>query len=135
MNEPKYIMAIDPGGTSGIAFRMPNRSIITCVGNSPEDVYDLIRQAATSGLQQVVCENFNAQYIGKWGLHTVRIVGGVQAVCHIFQINLQMHMPQKRYPFKLKARGILKGRRVVIHEIEALEHLLTWEYDNDIKVE
>jgi hypothetical protein len=125
----KVVIAIDPGGTSGVAIRYPDGTIFTTACKAPEEVYALIM---LPGIEQVVIERFAAVTISKYGLHTVRIVGGVYALCWEHKIPYTEHAPQHRYPFKKEAREILKGRRVVIHEIEALEHLLRWEYDNEI---
>jgi hypothetical protein len=126
----KLVMALDPGGTTGVAVRMHDGTIITAPCTKPEQVYELI---VGSKLEHVVVERFAAVTISKYGLHTVRIVGGVYALCWEHKIPYTEHAPQHRYPFKKEARAILKGRRVVIHEIEALEHLLRWEHDNGIK--
>lgn len=124
----KQVVAIDPGGTSGVALRAVDGTILTTACKDPHDVYDIV---STPGVEQVVIENFSAEHISKYGLHTVRIIGGVEAICYKLNIPYKVHMPQDRYPFKTEARAILKGRKVVIHEIEALEHLLRWEYNSN----
>lgn len=129
-NRYRNVISIDPGGTSGVAVRGRDGTILTAACKSPEQVYELV---SADGVEQVVIERFAAQLISKYGLHTVRIVGGVYALCWHLGIPYKEHSPQDRYPFKKEAREILKGRPVVIHEIEALEHLLRWEFDNDIK--
>jgi hypothetical protein len=120
------VMAIDPGGTSGIAFRLDNGTLLTTTCQEPEQVYELIVQP---GLTHVVIERFNAQNIGKWGLHTVRIVGGVYALCYDHKIKYIEHMPQERRPFLNEARELLRGRKTVVHELDATAHLLRYEYD------
>lgn len=122
------VVAIDPGGTSGVAVRGRDGTILTTACTRPEEVYDIV---STPGVEQVVIERFAATLISKYGLHTVRIVGGVYALCWKLNIPYLEHAPTDRYPFKKEARAILKGRRVVIHEIEALEHLLRWEFDDE----
>lgn len=125
------VLAIDPGGTTGCAVRASTGQIMTFACVKPEEVFDFIFDNKDL-LEQVVIENFNAQTIGKWGLFTVRIVGGVYALCYEYKIPHKVHQPQDRYPFKQEAREVLKKRGVCIHEIEACEHLLKWEYDNGI---
>lgn len=124
----KSIIAIDPGGTTGIAIRLPTRNIITCTASTPEEVYDILCKGVFS---HVVIENFQAQLIGKWGLHTVRIVGGVYALAYQRGIEYVLHMPQDRYPFQKIAKEFLRGRKTVIHEQDALAHLFRFEYDTE----
>lgn len=132
MNPYKIVLAIDPGGTTGMAVRLSPDIIQTFTCPNPESVFDFVTQNKGI-LQQVVIENFAAELIGKWGLFTVRIVGGVYALCHQYKIEYKLHQPQDRYPFQKDAKDILSTRRgIVIHEHDALSHLLRWEYDNKI---
>lgn len=127
------ILAIDPGGTTGIAVRV-GEWLNTCVMKSPEEVFDLLQQHKDV-LNVVVIENFAAQDISKYGLHTVRIVGGVYALCYINKIEYVLHTPQDRYPFKEESKQWLetskrgKGIRYMVHELDALAHLFRLEYD------
>jgi hypothetical protein len=136
MSDYKAVLAIDPGGTSGMAVRFPNGLLSTFTCSTPEEVYAFIDNTKDV-LQQVVVENFQAELIGKWGLFTVRIVGGVYALCYIYNINYKLHMPQDRYPFLKEAKEHLdaikkeKKIRYVVHEKDALAHLFRLEYDND----
>lgn len=125
-------MGIDPGGTSGIAVRNDDGVLATCVAKTPEELYDFILKAKVSGgLTHIVIENFIAATISSDGLHTVRIVGGVRAVAHILGIGITIHVPQDRYAFQEDAKQTLKELGGgVIHEQDALAHLLRYEYDN-----
>lgn len=131
MNPYKPILAIDPGGTTGMAVRISPEIIQTFTCSEPEEVFDFVTQNKDI-LLQIVIENFAAELIGKWGLFTVRIVGGVYALCHQYEIPYKLHQPQDRYPFQIEARDFLKPRKTVIHEQDALAHLFRWEYDNKI---
>lgn len=133
------ILAVDPGGKSGVAIRLPNKEIVTCICESifrdgkeirfdPTELYDLLKNA---DYEHIIVETFQAQTIDKYGLHTVRLVGGIEAICYIRDIPITKHMPQMRYPFRDEAKQILSGRRHMIHELDALSHLLRWENDND----
>lgn len=134
------ILAIDPGGTTGIAIRMNDGSIQTCVcqtmtGDKKKEfdstsLYDMI---CTPGITHVVYEMFQAELISKYGLHTVRLVGAIEALCWKLNIPVLAHMPQMRRPFLDEAKKILtkKGGRYVIHEVDALAHLLRMEYDRE----
>lgn len=127
------VLAIDPGGTSGMALRIAaTGDLVTFTCQTPEQVFDFI-QGNKDSLEQIVIENFSAETISKWGLHTVRIVGGVYALAYTYQIEHKVHQPQDRYSFQKDAKEILRLRRgVVIHEHDAASHLLRWEYDNGI---
>ena len=132
------ILSIDPGGTTGIAIRMSyitgvnTGDVYTCVLKSPEEVFNMI---ATGQPEVIICENFQAQTISKYGLHTVRIVGGTYALAHIYKKRYVLHMPQDRYPFLSEAKEILEKRRLTLrqpymeHEKDALAHLLRFEHD------
>lgn len=79
----------------------------------------------------VVCEGFDAQYISKYGLATVRIIGGVQAIC--WYRKLKIHIPKSgdRIPYIQKARAKLveiHGKLPVRdHQESAMAHLLRFE--------
>lgn len=125
------ILSIDPGGTTGLAVRGENNKIATCVVKTPEEVYAFIRV----GIDYVVCENFKAEVISKYGLHTVKIVGGAYALAYVQNIHFVLHEPQDRYPFKSDAKELLETRKkelkqsYMVHELDALAHLLRFEYD------
>lgn len=127
----KFTLAIDPGGTSGMATNVLGQ-YKTFVCLSPEEVFtSLIKYKAF--LSTVVIETFQAQLIGKWGLHTVRIVGGIYALCFEHNIEYVPHMPQERYPFLKEAKAYLiaNDRNALRHdhEMDALAHLMRHEYD------
>ena len=136
-------MSIDPGGKSGVAFRLDDGKILTCVCESLFDKNTKLRFDATElyemlslpNITHVIVETFQAQTIDKYGLHTVRLVGAIEAICWYRKIPLTKHMPQDRYPFKEEAKEILQSfkRAYMVHELDALAHLLRWEFDNGIK--
>lgn len=134
----KTVMAIDPGGTSGVAVRFVNGKILTCTTTTPEQLYNMMCNAC---LDHVVYESFQAQQINKYGLYTVELCGGIKAVAHTLGIPCAKHMPQDRYPFLDEAVKFLNDRKeatsmhYVVHEKDALAHLFRWEHDNEIKVE
>lgn len=120
---PGSILAIDPGGTTGVATRMPNGRIIAGAFKEHTDIYAML-----SNVDEVVIEGFyTAGRISRDGLHTVRIVGGVQALCWYLNKPCCLHMPHTRKPFIAQARALL-GRGVTPHEIDATAHLLAYEH-------
>lgn len=127
----KFTLAIDPGGTSGMATNILG-SYKTFVCITPEEVFSyLIRNKDL--FSTVVIETFQAQLIGKWGLHTVRIVGGVYALCFEHKIEYVPHMPGERKAFLKEAKDYLRqnDRNALRHdhEMDALAHLMRHEYD------
>lgn len=155
----KQIISIDPGGSSGIAVRLRDGQLITCIANNicinddctaietdidrmtykcklcnqkskPTVLYEMLTQP---GIEHVVFETFQAQTISKYGLHTVRLVGAIEALCWKLNIPYTEHMPMHRKPFMADAEQELQriGLRYVVHEKDALAHLLRWEHDNN----
>lgn len=131
MLEYKKVLAIDPGGTTGVALRYGSEGKwLTASYTTPEQLCDAILK----GLDHVVIENFKAEHISKYGLYTVKLVGGVFFACRKLDIPLTIHEPQARYPFRTDAKQMIidSGQKYVIHEMDALAHLLRWENDNGI---
>lgn len=88
------------------------------------EVWEFVKQVKWG---QVICENFTtAGRISSYGLLTVRIIGGVQAICWLYDLPLAMQMPQHRNMRQKMADGMAD----VIHERDALAHLLSWEARN-----
>lgn len=90
-----------------------------------------------SGAEQVVIERF----IGESRLNAVRtetieLVGGVRAWCHINGVKLDLPTPGMRYSHMNVAREacgpgkLIERSKWSKHEIDALAHLLAWEYRN-----
>jgi hypothetical protein len=129
------VIAVDPGGTTGVAVRI-GETITTCTCKTPEELYDLI---TSSGWEAIAIEPFTpfnaASRISKYGLYTVRLVGGVQALAYHLKIPIVEQPPAKRIPFVRQANELLvKMRRdFVVHEVDALSHLLCWERYNGRK--
>jgi hypothetical protein len=123
-------LAIDPGVTTGIALRMPG-SLFTTEVEDETDLFRLVIMAT-----EVVYENYAGQIISKYGLHTVRLVGGIIALCWRERIQVTRHVPTDRLPFMRDAKKILVGRgeKYSQHELDSLAHLLRYEYDKTVKV-
>lgn len=129
----KGILSIDPGGTSGLAWRMPDGRYLTSVGHSPSDVWE---QVDPKIISEVVYENYAGQLISGAGLLTVRIIGGIQALCELHGIKVWRHPPQVRKAFLASARVYLaknKDDTFVVHEVDALAHLMAWEHNHERK--
>ena len=100
--QPTTIVGIDPGVSTGIAIatlwdntsgtRTLHYNYFSATCTEPEQVWAYIRPP----VDVVIMERFNAQLISKYGLHTVRIIGGVQALCAEHEIQLVEDTPQQR---------------------------------------
>lgn len=117
------IIAIDPGKTTGIAV-YDGTTLATEVLLSQTAVWDRISPV---GVDTVVIERFStADYLSKYGLLTIEIVGGVKAICYQQGKTLVVHSPQNRSSMQETAHTHLKGKNVpfMIHEEDALAHML-----------
>lgn len=123
----KNILAIDPGGTTGIATHTSS-GYTTLITKNDEALFDLILKTTWD---IVIVENFVAQLIGHDGLATVRLVGAVQALCYARNIKCIVQMPNDR-TWMIRNGTVAKFIRPhsVIHERDALAHLLNWEAKN-----
>lgn len=132
MPEPKQIISFDPGLHVGVAWRNPDGTLDASM------IYlDLPRtfKLLTDNPHPKICvfEDFQtAGNISKDGLYTVRVIGGIQALCSHFNIPCVLQIPQARYPFRTEAANILTAqrrskRKWVVHEMDALSHLLAYE--------
>jgi hypothetical protein len=126
----KPAIAFDPGGTSGVALHLGN-DYRTAAVQDQDEVWEYLKMGP---FVAVIFETFAAQLISGYGLHTVEIVGGIRAVCKVMGWPAQPHPPSRRKAFLEAAADILDkmGREYVIHEQDALAHLLAWEY-HDMK--
>lgn len=123
------IVAVDPGGQSGVAIRTPEGYSV-CVMHTAEELWQLLIDARPG---QIVVENFaTSSWISKYGLHTVRLVGGVQAIAQMLHLKLKIQQPQHRHAFQKEAAKLCKtiASQTTDHERDALAHLLAFEHDN-----
>lgn len=128
------ILGIDPGVTTGLAYKMPNGSYMTTVlGQYDEkEVWDSI----TPNIDLVLYEEFKAITISTYGLYTVRVIGGILAICHKLGIKVIRQHPQQRRSFIVPAEDHIrrtKGSRHVVHEVDALSHIFYYEYKNGLR--
>lgn len=121
----RLVTAFDPGVTTGIAVRYDNGIIFTRAETEIEEVYSFV-QLADTGV--VVYEDFQTGFrIDKNGLHTVRLIGSIIALCWAYNIPIYKHTPFKRKAFQEEAHRLLLGQKHMIHEEDALAHLLAYE--------
>jgi hypothetical protein len=126
------ILGIDPGVSTGIAianqiggkWRFTSLTLTTI-----EEVYSLVAPP----IQVVVVEKFDAQLISKYGLHTVRVIGGVYALAWKYNIEVVTDTPQQRKPYLPYARKLVAdtphhNRTDLRHEIDAMAHVVRLLY-------
>lgn len=132
------LLAIDPGGTTGYAVRFNFGDTVTGTTTDPEQVWSLVREASGGAESTVIIERFaTAGMLSRYGLHTIELVGGVRALCWEYSIKLVERQPQQRRAWQKQAEELLRaqGRKrggctdektYMIHEEDALAHLLAW---------
>lgn len=119
------ILAFDPGVSTGVAVKMDDL-YMTQVSNDPNDVCDMISHEVTC----VVYEDFAAEVLDHNGLFTVKVIGGLLAMCHYHKVKCVRHQPQYRYPWldaaKEMQKTTVKRSGQGVHELDALAHLLAY---------
>lgn len=129
LQSTKRLIAIDPGGNTGVAIRFNNDYFVHTLTN-PDEVFRYIVQDKWDA---VIYEDFNTGgNISKDGQHTLKVIGGILALCWDQGFKVYRQMPQDRMAFMARANDLLKGRyiKVTNHDKDALAHLLRWEYSH-----
>lgn len=118
------VLAIDPGGSTGLALRLPDSTLLTVTTTLPSELYDFFR----SPPDEVVLEPFNtAGQVDRYMIYTMDLVGGVKAICYLLGIKCFIQPPQRRYPWLQEAEALLAPKEHTKHEVDALAHLLAHE--------
>lgn len=127
--EELRVLAYDPGVTTGIALRGRKGEYATMVTKDQDEAWEFIRP---DRVDLVIFENFAAQRISKYGLKTVRVVGGIESRCSLHKIQIIKHTPQQRRAWIDIARKWLientGSKGTGQHEIDALSHIFCWEW-------
>lgn len=125
----QMLVAIDPGGSTGIAMK-EDGVYSTITTKFPDDVFAKI---LCNEWTAVIYEDFNTGgNISKDGQHTLKLIGGILALCWQKNIKPYRQVPQERMAFLARANAILKKikEKPTNHDKDALAHLLHWEYEN-----
>lgn len=125
------LISIDPGITTGVATEVDDQPLAVMEVHD----YKLVWQMVAKGLwDHVICENFTATFISKEGVVTVRIVGGIEAICTLQKKPLTIQQNIMRLPFKEQAQNLIVaayGKKLPReHRMDALAHLLRWKHDS-----
>lgn len=128
----RSILAIDPGITTGLAWRAPDGSYHTATAK--DSFQDVWKELDPGLIELVVYENFSAQTISKYGLETVRLIGSIQGVCWARGIRTHVQQPQFRRAFLDAASKHLTTAHgasgFVVHQTDALAHLMAFIHHN-----
>lgn len=121
------LVAIDPGRTTGIAMRDGDK-LSTSYTQDIEAVLYIVMTADT-----VVQEDYIGQLISSDGLFTVRLIGIIEGVCWEKDIPLYIQRNAERKAQLHVAKQLLQypNRSTKIHEVDALAHLLRFEYNTE----
>lgn len=123
------LLAIDPGRTTGLAWRSTiDDKIKTSYTKDIEVILMMIPQAT-----EVVIEDYIGQLISGDGLWTVRLIGIVEGVCWDKDVPLFIQRNMERKAQLENAKQLLgyPNRKTLIHEVDALAHLLRFEYNTN----
>lgn len=120
------ILAIDPGGSTGLAWYLDGEIDTKCVPIS--EAMDNL----TLEYDLFVIERFaTAGRLSKDGLATIDLVGQVKGWCYAMLKPVILHSPQSRKAWQRDAE-FFPGRKRIIHERDALAHLLQYLDAKDV---
>lgn len=127
------LIAVDPGYTTGMAFRLPNGKLMTCVCTSKDEVLEMIETWA----ELVIIERFaTGGTLSAPGLHTIELGAEIIGWCKAKKLAWLYRAPMQRYggmPFARGAVGhIMPSSPTAKHEIDALAHIFAFEMDKDL---
>lgn len=132
------VLAIDPGGTTGIAVLLPNGELLTTTfrtikGSAPPRKTvefvptEFFKFLQATKWQLIIVEGFFADnMINNFGLYTIQLIGAIKMFGHLTRTQTYVQPPQYRYSARKQMTTLLAGRSVVIHERDATMHLLAF---------
>lgn len=125
------IISFDPGISTGVAIKAHNE-YRTFTTKTNTDLYEVLTQ---NDWDYVIVEQYSTQLIGKYGLRTVELVGGIESLCWHDGLKLIKRSPIQRTPFVPRAKKLMRDLKlgeglldeVTRHQVAALSHLLGFE--------
>lgn len=124
----KTRIALDPGGTTGVAVRLPDGKFETLTTNTSDELLQFIMDTRPD---EIIYEEFNpiAARVDKYMLYTIRLVGAIKAACYILNIPGHAHIPSNRRRMLDESKRLLRERKrsFMTHEMDAFAHLLVFE--------
>jgi hypothetical protein len=132
------LVAIDPGLSTGIAFRFDNGAwgTVTVIQTpDPLERLHMVLSTIVERLHKDSCEAIIVEafitmgYLSKYGIETIELVGALKTLGYLWSVPLVKQAPIQRMPMERTAAGMLKERGIKYsdHEISALSHLLVYE--------
>lgn len=134
------VLAIDPGQTTGMACKPGTEGREYDTWHSTSDA-EVLQWIMDNKPDLVIFERFaTSGRLSRYGLQTIELVGKVQGVCYALGIEIKRQVPGQRKAFMHEAflycgwsfndtGGMVRGRTGrVVHEADALGHLLCYEY-------
>jgi hypothetical protein len=127
------VMGIDPGVSTGVALAYFNPhtgwQYLTSTHKEVSEVWEFIQFP----IKVLIVEEFSAQLISKYGIHTVEVVGGVIALAWKHGIEVIRDTPQQRRPYLEYARAQVPPRGAhtqhdLRHEVDSLSHVIRYLY-------
>lgn len=118
------IIAIDPGGTTGVAIYADGEYATMTL-----PINDVMQQLNDWAMPDVFVVEFfaTAGRLSRYGLATIDLVGQIKGYCFAKNIPCVTQSPMSRKAWVLPAEKVLRGRPHVIHETDALAHLLEYQ--------
>lgn len=125
------VMAIDPGGNTGIAWYLDGKIDSVCV-----PVTKAMSVIMDESIEFFVIERFaTSGRISKYGIETIDLVGQVKGWCLAKGKTLTLQSPQSRRAWMERATNFLGAkRRIDDHEDDALAHLFQYLESIGIKI-
>jgi hypothetical protein len=134
----QIVLSLDPGGTTGIAWRLPGGVYVTQTCDTPDCLYEIMCHGKPD---VVIVEDFETGgRVNQFSIYTIKLVGAALALAYSLGSEVYLHMPIERRAMLRKSRDFLTQSRGpgqgsgtrnpawVVHEKDALAHLFTWEY-------
>lgn len=119
------ILSIDPGGTTGLA--LFTDGLITTDTLKIAHVMLEINTGAYREADIFLVERFSTGgIISRYGIETVDLVGQIKGWCLAKEKVCLLHAPQYRRGMQDKAELMLGQSRHMVHEEDALAHLLVY---------
>ena len=121
------LLGLDPGQTTGMCIYQDSSGYLGFVAKTPGQVLEHIYQYGTT-YDAVIVEDYNGQLISADGLMTVRLIGGIEALCQVLNIYRVLQFPQERYPHMAEAKTLVASFGPdTRHARDATAHVLLYQ--------
>lgn len=122
------LLAIDPGGTTGLAIYTLDDNGEDYLGFVAKSPGLVLKHIYTHPYDTIIVEDYNGQLISADGLMTVRLIGGIEALCYVLQIPRVLQFPQERDKYMPHAKQLVNNFGPdTRHARDAMAHLLCYQ--------